>query len=208
MAAPWNCLLVSISLHVGPYETRIKEKRIKDSEVYMMQREWAGTTAMTLKSHVDRHWTASISLSEATDHVSHQVPNERTIVGHLLQSITRKYAKVIAAITAIEMDNAGMSKDFKDAVAFIALTWSVAKKQSKKRVQFDSATIAATICGPVIGKTGVEIRYHKRPASLALSQEQRHKLIAHNATVDGGKYKLASKTSGHKRKSNSVGGGG
>ena len=94
----------------------------------MMQREWAWTTAMTLKSHVDRHRTAFISLLEATNHVSHQVPNERTRVGHLLQSITRKDAKVLAAISAIEMNDAGMRKDFEDDVEFLAPNCPVSKK--------------------------------------------------------------------------------
>ena len=94
------------------------------------------------------------------------------------------------------MDDAGMREDLKDAVAFLAPTCPVDKKQSNKRVGFYSATIVATSGGPVIGRTGVELRYHKRPAFLALSKEQRGKIIAHNATVDGGKYKKASKTPG------------
>ena len=161
---------------------------------------------MTLNSHVDCHRMAFILLSEATDHVSHQVPNECTRVGHILKSITSKDAKVlaaIAAIAAIEMDDAGMREDFEDAVAFRAPTCPVAKIQYNKRVGFDSATIAATSGGPGIGKAGVELRYHKRPAFLTLSQEQRNKLILHNATVDGGKYKGARKNIGQKRKSNS-----
>ena len=93
-----------------------------------MQVECVGTTVMTLKSHVDRHRTDFISLPETTSHVSHQVPNERTRVGHLLQSITRKDAKVLAAISAIEMNDAGMRKDFEDDVEFLSTTCQVAKK--------------------------------------------------------------------------------
>ena len=135
-----------------------------------MQVECVGTTAMTLKSHVDRHRTDFISLPETTSHVSHQVPNERTRVGHLLQSITSKDDKVLAAITAIEMDDTEMRKDFEDAVAFIAPTCPVAKKQSNKRVGYYFTTIAATSGGLGIGKTRVEIRYYKRPGFPALSQ--------------------------------------
>ena len=173
-----------------------------------MQQEWAGATVMTLNIHVDRHQTAFILLLEATNHVSHQVLNERTRVVHLLQSITSKDANVLVAIAAIEMYDAGMREDFEDAVAFLAPTCPVAKKQSNKRVGFYSATIAATSGGLGIGKTGVELQYHKIPAFLALSQEQRDKLIAHTSTVYGGKYKGAIKTTGQKRKSNSGGGGG
>ena len=128
-------------------------------------------------------------------------------VGHLLQSITSKDAKVVTAITAIEMDDAGIREDFEDTMEFLAPTCPVAKKQSNKRVGFDSATTVATSGGPGIGKTGVELRYHKRPDILALSQKQRDELIAPNATVYGGKYKGASKIPGQKRKLNSGGGG-
>ena len=62
--------------------------------------------------------------------------------------------------------------------------------------------------GPGIGKTGVDLCYHKRPDFLALSQEKSDKLITHNATVDGGKHKGYSNNPGQKRKSNSGGGGG
>ena len=79
---------------------------------------------------------------------------------------------------------------------FFAPTFPVANKQSNKRIGFDSAAIAATSGGPGIDKTGVELRYHKRPAFLDLSQEQRDELIVHYATVDGGKYKGASKAPG------------
>ena len=61
---------------------------------------------------------------------------------------------------------------------------------------------------PGIDKTGVELRYHKILAFLALSQEQRDEIIAHNATVDDIKYKGARKNPGQKHKSNSGRGGG
>ena len=41
-------------------------------------------------------------------------------VGHLLQSITSKDAKVVTAITAIEMDDAGIREDFEDTMEFLA----------------------------------------------------------------------------------------
>ena len=77
---------------------------------------------MNLKSNVDRHQIAFILLSEATDHVSHQVPNEHTRVGHLLQIITSRDAKVLAAITSIKTEDTGICGDFEDAVAFLAPT--------------------------------------------------------------------------------------
>ena len=54
------------------------ESRIKDAQDYLMNKQWSGTTNQTLKAHIDRHQSAFVSLSEASDHISYQLPNDRT----------------------------------------------------------------------------------------------------------------------------------
>ena len=52
-----------------------------------MNRKWTGTTAHTLDKHIDNHQADFVSLSEATNHVYHHIPNNRTRVGYLIESI-------------------------------------------------------------------------------------------------------------------------
>ena len=66
-----------------------------------MNRKWTGTTSHTLDKHTNRHQAAFVSLSEATDHVSHQIPNNHTRVGYLIDSIDIKDAEVLSGLAAI-----------------------------------------------------------------------------------------------------------
>ena len=83
-----------------------------------MNRNWTGTTAYTLEKHIDRHRAAFVSLSEATDYVSHQIPNNRTRVGYLIDSIDSKYAKILSGLAAIRQDDQGMRETFEQAAVF------------------------------------------------------------------------------------------
>ena len=85
------------------------EIRIKDAWDYFMNKQWSGTAHQTLKVHIDQHQSVFVSLSEASDHVSHQLPNNRTRVGYLIDSITSTGANVVAALASICMDYTGQS---------------------------------------------------------------------------------------------------
>ena len=108
------------------------EKRIKDAKTYLMNRKWMGTMSHTLEKHIDRHWAAFVSLSKATDHVSHQIPKNRTRVGYLIDSIESKDAKVFLGLAAIRQDDQGMRETFEQAAVFLAPTCPVANKLATK----------------------------------------------------------------------------
>ena len=57
-----------VSQHAGK---DVRKKRIKQSEEYMIQKNWTGKTRQTLVAHINRHRQAYAALSEASDHVSH-----------------------------------------------------------------------------------------------------------------------------------------
>ena len=84
-----------------------------------MNKQWSGTTHQTLKAHIDRHQSAFVSLSETSDYVSHQLPNERTRVGYLIDSITSTDVNVVAALASIRMDDTGRREDFEEASIFL-----------------------------------------------------------------------------------------
>ena len=93
---------------------------IKDAQDYLINKQWSGTTHKTLKFHIDCHQSAFVSLSEESDHVSHQLPNNRTRVGYLIDSITRTYVNVVAVLASIRMDDTGKCEGFDEASIFLA----------------------------------------------------------------------------------------
>ena len=97
-----------------------------------MNHKWTGTTAHTLEKHIDRHRAAFVSFSEATNHVSHQIPNNRTRICYLIDSIDSKDAEVLSGLAAIRKDDQGMRETFEQAAIFLAPTCPVAKKLATK----------------------------------------------------------------------------
>ena len=85
-----------------------------------MNRKWTGTTNQTLKVHIDRHITSFVPMTEASDHVSHQIPDDRTRVGYLIASIESADANVVAALSSIRMDDTGRCENFETASVFLA----------------------------------------------------------------------------------------
>ena len=65
----------------------------------------------------------------------------------------------------------------------------MAKKGPKRKVGFDAPTIFAADAKTGIGKTGLELRYHKKKEFWALPEEQRREVADYNATKEGGKFK-------------------
>ena len=128
-----------------------------------MNRKWTGTTAHTLEKNIDKHRADFVSLSEATDRVSHQIPNNRTRVGYLINSIDSKDAKKFSGLAAIRQDDHGMRETFEQAAVFLAPTCPIAKKLAMKgKISFDPSISAIDGNRSGTGKTGVELRYHKQ----------------------------------------------
>ena len=148
------------------------EKRIKHSEEYIVQKSWTGQTRQTLVVHIDRHSQAYVALIEAADHVSHQIPSERTRVRYLMNIINSKDAEVLAGLAVIRKDDAGMRGDFESAKFFLSQTCPVAKKGPERKVGFNAATLLAADAKTGNGKSGVELCYHTKKELWSLPEEQ------------------------------------
>ena len=91
------------------------ESTINDAQDYFINKQWSGTTHQTLKAHIDCHQSAFVSLWEASDHVSHQLPNNHTKLGYLIDSITSTDVNIVDALAYIRMDDTGRREDFVEA---------------------------------------------------------------------------------------------
>ena len=95
----------------------------------MMNSKWSGTTNQTLKEQIDRHITSFVAMTEASDHVSHQIPNDCTRVGYLIASIESADTNVVAALSSIRMDDTGRRENFETASVFLAQICSMVSKK-------------------------------------------------------------------------------
>ena len=84
------------------------EKLISDVEVFLMNRTWTVNTTITPVEHLSLHRQWFIEMLEASAHVIHQMPMERTRVKFVLESLQSKDPVLLAAISSITMDDRGM----------------------------------------------------------------------------------------------------
>lgn len=177
-----EAFLAMIGQHAGK---DVWETMIRNSEEFVKTRKWTGTTNVTLASHMAKHRSSHISLTEAAEHIPVETPNERTRVTDLMVSITSKDPDVLAALAAVRQDEAGMRIHFEETVAFLLPTCPVAKKQASRGKGMAVAEISGASAkglGSTLkagkGSTGVELRYHRHHDFKKLPKEQRDELVA------------------------------
>ena len=148
------------------------ESRIKDAQDYLMTKQWSSNTHQTLKDHIYIHQSDFVSLSEASDNVSHQLPNDRTRVGYLIDSITSTDVNVVDELASIRMDDIGRREDFEEASIFLAHICPITTKKGggNPNVKIEAA---GSKLSSRVGSTGVELRYHKSAKFMALAPEQK-----------------------------------
>ena len=206
------CYQALTSQHAG---TSVWESRIREAEDYLNNRKWTGTSSVTLEHHIDKHRTSFIIISEAREHVTHQLPEERTRVTNLINSITSKDSDVVAALAVIKQPNQAMRDNFELAAAYILPTCPVARRKTEKGQQ--NAEVAAV--NPTLqtgkGTSGVELRYYPTHVFRKLPEAQQKELKAWAATnprtvENGGKSSPKDGKGGGKsnKRNTSDGGGG
>jgi len=175
-----GAMLALVSQHAGK---AVWEKRIKAAEDYMQTRKWTGTSSVTLEAHLDMHRSSLVALEEASEHVQHQIPEERTRVTYVLNSIDCKDPEVLSAVSAVRQNDPGMRDDFESAACFLQPTCPVARRGGGKSRNL-TADIAAL--NPKLetgkGSTGVELRWYTRKQFAKLSQDQKEELKQWTAT--------------------------
>ena len=125
------------------------------------------------------------SLSEASDHVSHQIPNDCTRVGYLIDSITSIDVNVVAALASIRMDDTGRREYFEEASILLAHICPITTKKGGGKPTAKIGLEGAKLNSGV-GATVVELRYYKSVDFMALMPEQRAEVSEYNSTKDGG----------------------
>lgn len=134
-------------------------------------RVWKGDDNFTLEKHLAQHQNACVSMTQCSEHVHFQSPNERTCVTYLVDSVQNSDPGLQAAMAQIRADKrpGGLSENFESVAAHLLPHDLVAKKQTSSSnkqgisdtsdAQADaSAKIGATTWSkkPAMGKTSVE----------------------------------------------------
>ena len=181
-----GALLALKSQHAGK---AIYDQLVKEAESVLKNRQWSGTTSITLQQHMGLHRKAFITLSECAEQIPVDVPNERARVTYLLDSIITTDPNVLAATAAVRQDEVDKRVNFENSFTFLAPTCPVTAKAAKKgRVSFD-ANVSGTngkpqggLGGdrekPGKGATGVALRYHKYAEFKTLPKDQQDELSA------------------------------
>jgi hypothetical protein len=161
--------LALIAQHAG------KDKWVKilrDAKTYVNERKWDGTTSQLLQSHVEKCRECYVDIENAAEHIKEQIPEPRTRVQSLLDSIEGcKDPNVCARVAAISNETNGMLDDFEAAVAHLIPVCPVAAKVGKKRKNAQVSGLGGNLKAGTGPKTGVELRYYKPKEFSQLSPE-------------------------------------
>lgn len=174
---------------------------IKTSENFLKLHKFKGNSNYTLEKHCDGHRQHFISMQEASEHVSIQLPNERSRVGYLLDSIECQDLYVITQLAQIKSNDPSLRENFEASVTSLIPVDPVVKKKGK-----NEANKLANISGIDFKKgkgtrTGVDLRFHPNPEYRALTDDQRLELREWRDTEEG----KAASAAYRKRKNNGQG---
>ncbi len=147
------------------------------AETYVTSKKWDGSGSIKLEDHIDRCRASYVDMESAAQHVNHQQPTEYTKVKYFLSSIEGcSDPGIQAAISAIRQPTNNMLNSFQRCIEHIRPVCPVSKRMKKRK----NAQISATDVTPKsgIGKTGVELRYHKDDEWWSLTEDQRDEVRA------------------------------
>ena len=182
--------LAILTQHAGK---SVWDRVVRDAMSVLQTRTWSGTTSVTLLQHTSMQRKAFIQLSEAGEHVPTELPNDRTRVSYLLDSLKTDNPKMLAGTAAIEQDELGKRVHFEKTVTFLLPFDPVVAKNAKAKglgVNVSGTAADTPAKGATVGKTGVELRWHEPQKFSKLTKEQKFELSEWNKTQpkrDGGK---------------------
>ena len=109
-------------------------KILADAKTYANTAKWNGSTSITLEDHIDKCHEAYVSIETAALHVTEQVPNKRTRVQSLLDSIDGcTDSKICSHVANINDDSNTMHEDWEASVAYLLPVDPVAKQNGSKQ---------------------------------------------------------------------------
>ena len=195
----------------------IYNQLVKEAENMLKNRQWSGTSSITLQQHMGLHRKAFITLSECAEQILVDVPNEQARVTYLLDSITTTDPNVLAAMAAVCQDEVNKRVNFESSFTFLAPTCPVTAKLAKKgRVLFE-ANVSGTngkpqggLGGdrekPGKGASGNALCYHKFAEFKNLPKDQQDELVEWNKANGRGKGEKGGGKGGKGGKRGSPGG--
>jgi hypothetical protein len=195
------------------------QSELKRQDDLLHNRQWKGQSNFSLEKFIAQHRNAFVSMRQCAEHVTFQLPNERTRVSYLLDAVQNSDPGLQAAMAQVRTDSvdpAGKMNDFEATASYLLPYDPVTKKRAAgaKRglssisdATGEEADISSVSQGTgkgksSIGKSGVEFRYYKPPEYDLLSAEQKSELKEHrdNKRGAGGAGRpAAKKTRGHPR---------
>jgi hypothetical protein len=159
---------------------------------------------------LSKHRQASIDLETSAAHVGQQLPNNRTRVTYVMDSIQgcNDYA-VHARIENIEGDDSitGKRNNFEAAVTHLLPADPVMENNNKNCRSNNRTVISAATIQSGKGKFGADLRWHPLKEHKSLNDAQRDELKSWRNSNDG-KASIAASKKQYLDKKNKSGGGG
>jgi hypothetical protein len=168
------------------------QSELKRQDELLHNRQWKGQSNFSLEKFIAQHRNAFVSMRQCAEHVTFQLPNERTRVSYLLDAIQCNDPGLQAAMAQVRTDSDanGRMNDFEATASYLLPYDPVSKKRAagaKRGLSSisdltgeDNADISSVSQAgrnkPSIGKSGVEFRYYKSPEYNLLSTPQKAEL--------------------------------
>ena len=180
------------------------DAEVKRESLFLTSNIWKGNGSVTLSKHATKHRNAYISLETCSLHVDYQIPNERTRVKYLLDSIRAcTVPGVQARIASIEGDENGKRNNFEMAVTHLLPADPVIESSKNRRHTGNNkqGVIAGVTIQSGKGKSGVNLRWHPTKEYKALNDEQKDELKSWRNSNEGKAAIAASKKKYNENKS-------
>ena len=178
------------------------QSELKYQDDLLHNRQWKGQSNFSLEKFIAQHRNAFVSMRQCAEHVTFQLPNERTRVSYLLDSIQCNDPGLQAAMAQVRTDSGvnGKLNDFEATASYLLQYDPVSKKRAtgaKRGLSAisdvtgeDNAEISSVSHGgrtskTSVGKTGVEFRYYKATEYNELSSEQKGELKSYRDNKSG-----------------------
>jgi hypothetical protein len=157
------------------------DAEVKRENAFLTSHIWKGNGNVTLAKHAAKHRNSYISLETCALHVAYQLPNERTRVKYLLDSIRGcNDPGVQARIANIEGDYlpTGKRNTFEDSVTHLLPADPVNdnNKTCRSNGGGNQAAVSSVTIQSGKGKSGVNLRWHPMKEYKALSDDQQDEL--------------------------------
>ena len=151
------------------------EAEIKSSDDFLKTKIWKGNTNHSLERFMEKHSSAYITLQQCAEHVTYQIPHDRTRVKYLIDAINCNEPGVVAALSCLRLDDGvnGMRNNFDATVTFLLPTDPIQIKQKSAGDKRPISEIASVEMKQGTRRTCVELRYHVSSEHFQLKDDHK-----------------------------------